>query len=123
MAQPRTTTHGASSPMTVAAAQAAARAAELAARRACPIEPDTPRRFDPNHSRQRLHLAELRAHEAAERAAQAHERAAAAHDGAAALHERLAARGIGDTSWHESQGRWHRAAAEADRHRMAQAKS
>jgi hypothetical protein len=109
--------------MTLAAAQAAARAAELAARRDLLTDPGTSGRFDPNHSRQRLRLAELRAHEAAQRAAQAHERAAAAHDGAAALHERLAARGIGDTPWHESEGRRHRAAAEADRDRMAQTKT
>jgi hypothetical protein len=70
-----------------------------------------------NQAQQRLGVALQGASQAADRAALARRRAALAHDGAAALHEQLAARGIGDVSWHEQQGRRHRAAAEADRQR------
>ena len=96
------------------AAHAAARAMELSVRRAQLTEGGPPPRSDPNQARQRLDIAVQNARQAAERA---HERAALAHDGAAALHDQLAARALGDVSWHESRSRHHRAAAEAERQR------
>jgi hypothetical protein len=114
MAEVRPDAAGASS-HSAAALQAAARASELSVRRARLTERIAAPRADLNQAQQRLDLAVRGALQAAERAALARERAALAHDGAAELHDSMAARGIGEVSWHVQESRRHRAAAEADR--------